>query len=80
MLAGVSPRPLLRVEPNRTVPLELLGVAWNVAVYVTVTCVPQLIPALDAGLTAMSTEVTLKGTSGAVGCGVGPPALDRDGE
>ena len=54
--------------------------AWNVAVYVTVTGAPQLIPAMDAGLTAMSTEVTLKGTDGEVGCGVGPPALDADGE
>ena len=80
MLAGVCPRPLLRVELNRTVLLELLAGAWNVAVYVTVTGVPQLIPAMDAGLTAMSIEVTLKGANGAVGCGVGPPALDKDGE
>src|SRR5881227_3521889 len=44
---------------------------WMVALYVTVKYVPQGMPAIDPGMTDISTEVTLNGTGLAVGIGVG---------
>ena len=42
-----------------------------VALYVTVKFVPQGMPAIDPGMTAIATEVTLNGTDLAVGVSVG---------
>src|SRR5215831_13333867 len=83
MLAGVCPRPLFTVYVNCTVPPPLSGVTAMVAVYVTVTFVPQDKPAIEAGVTAIVTEVTCMAAATMVvevdvGCAGGaPPFAER---
>jgi len=65
-LADGEEWPLLVVYINCTFPPGLLGATWKVAVYVTVSAVPQAIPAIEVGLTAIAILMTLKGVGEAV--------------